>query len=66
MLGVTMSWMTPSRTTDLASARRMRTSLLAHQAIFEAVVRQDPESAKQDMAIHIEEVAAMITTGELQ
>jgi DNA-binding FadR family transcriptional regulator len=61
LLAVTHEWMAPSRSTELASDRRIRSSLRAHRAILEAVQRHDPESARDEMALHIEEILLMIT-----
>jgi GntR family transcriptional repressor for pyruvate dehydrogenase complex len=60
LLEVTQEWMAPSRSRHLASERRTRSSLRAHRAIFEAVRRQDAESARDEMALHIEEILSMI------
>lgn len=61
LLAVTHEWMTPSRSTALASERRIRSSLSAHRTILEAVERHDAPSARDEMAIHIEEILLMIT-----
>ena len=61
LLAVTHEWMAPSRRTELASDRRIRSSLNAHRSIFEAIQRHDATSARDEMALHIEEILLMIT-----
>lgn len=60
LLAVTHEWMAPSRSNQLASERRIRSSLNAHRAILEAVEQHDAASAREEMALHIEEIQIMI------
>lgn len=61
LLAVTNGWMAPSRSQQLQSHRRIRSSLNAHRLILDAVQRRDPLAARTQMATHIEEILVVIT-----
>jgi DNA-binding FadR family transcriptional regulator len=60
LLETTTTWMGPSRRIPLQSRRRVAASLAAHREVVEAIAAHDPDAAAAAMALHIQQINAVL------